>query len=167
MLKTAEEASLSPRAKAILQRGAEGMSDYLRAQGKAKAALPAVPLGGQAAGRARPQNCGTGYCSCIECPYGGAGRAFECFHCNAALQAGQSCPDCTDDAGRAMVPLNERQLVACLLQSNCIGTVKMSFESGPYEIDRPSINADRLCRAIEAASAKLNGLTVGDGGAKP
>lgn len=62
----------------------------------------------------------------------------------AAYRAGQ--PPASD-----RVPLTEEQLVHCLNQSSCVGTVKMSFDSGPYEITRPSINADRLLRAIERA----------------
>ena len=46
-------------------------------------------------------------------------------------------------------PLTERQIVKCLVEASCVGTVKMSFESGPYDIDRPSINATRLVDAIE------------------
>ena len=48
-------------------------------------------------------------------------------------------------------PLTEAQLVRCLNYSGCIGKVTMSFESGPYDITRPSINATRLCGAIERA----------------
>lgn len=49
------------------------------------------------------------------------------------------------------VPLTEDQLMACLVESECVGTVRMSHESGPYDITRPSIKAVRLARAIEAA----------------
>ena len=48
-------------------------------------------------------------------------------------------------------PLTEQQQVDCLVKAGCIGTVKMSFESGPYDITRPSINASRLIEAVEAA----------------
>ena len=48
-------------------------------------------------------------------------------------------------------PLTEAQQVDCLVKSGCIGTVKMSFESGPYDITRPSINASMLIEAVEAA----------------
>ena len=48
-------------------------------------------------------------------------------------------------------PLTEPELMKCIANAGCFGTVKMSFESGPYDIDRPSLNADKLCRAIEAA----------------
>lgn len=47
--------------------------------------------------------------------------------------------------------LSEQDLVRCLQAASCIGTVKMSFESGPYDIDRPSLNASRLYEAIESA----------------
>lgn len=50
-----------------------------------------------------------------------------------------------------MVPLTETQIMECVAKAGCHGTVKMSFESGPYSIGRPSINADRLVREIEAA----------------
>lgn len=61
-------------------------------------------------------------------------------------------------------PLTERQLAACLMEAGCIGTVKLSFESGPYDIDRPSNNAGRLCRAIERAHGI--GAAAPDGGQK-
>jgi uncharacterized protein YceH (UPF0502 family) len=48
-------------------------------------------------------------------------------------------------------PLTEEQQVDCLVKSGCIGNVKMSFESGPYDITRPSINASRLIEQVEAA----------------
>lgn len=47
--------------------------------------------------------------------------------------------------------LTERQLMRCIAEAGCIGTIKMSFESGPYDIDRPTLNATKLCRAIERA----------------
>lgn len=48
-------------------------------------------------------------------------------------------------------PLSEAQIMKCIAAAGCYGTVKMSFESGPYSIDRPSINADKFVRTIEAA----------------
>lgn len=48
------------------------------------------------------------------------------------------------------VPMTEDEIVKCLVESSCIGKVMMSFESGPYDITRTSINADRLVRAVEA-----------------
>lgn len=47
--------------------------------------------------------------------------------------------------------LSESEIVACIAKAGCIGTVKMSYESGPYDIDRPSINASRLYDAVESA----------------
>jgi hypothetical protein len=52
---------------------------------------------------------------------------------------------------QAREPLNERELMKCIAAAGCFGTVKMTCESGPYDIDRPTLNADKLCRAIEAA----------------
>lgn len=49
------------------------------------------------------------------------------------------------------VPLTEQQVASCLVDAACLGSVRMSCESGPYGIDRPSNNATRLVRAIEAA----------------
>ena len=46
-------------------------------------------------------------------------------------------------------PLTEQQIAQCLIDASCIGTVRMSCESGPYGIDRPSNNAVRLVRAVE------------------
>lgn len=46
--------------------------------------------------------------------------------------------------------MTEEELVACLVKSSCIGKVKMSYESGPYSITRPSLDATRLKDAIEA-----------------
>jgi hypothetical protein len=48
-------------------------------------------------------------------------------------------------------PLTEAQLARCIGEAGCYGKVTMSFDSGPYEITRPSINATRLCQAIERA----------------
>ena len=46
-------------------------------------------------------------------------------------------------------PLSEADIVRSAVESGCVGTVKMTFDSGPYEITRTSINADRFARAIE------------------
>lgn len=46
-------------------------------------------------------------------------------------------------------PLSEADIVRCAVESGCVGTVKMTFDSGPYHITRTSINADRFTRAIE------------------
>ena len=48
------------------------------------------------------------------------------------------------------VPLTEDEFVACLVKADCIGVVKMSYDSGPYYVTRPSINASKLKEAIEA-----------------
>ena len=48
-------------------------------------------------------------------------------------------------------PMSESEIVKYLADAGCIGTVKMTFDSGPYEITRTSINADRFARAIIAA----------------
>lgn len=48
--------------------------------------------------------------------------------------------------------LTEEEVVKAINESGCIGTVKMSFESGPYCIDRPTINASRFAEAIESAA---------------
>lgn len=66
-------------------------------------------------------------------------------------------------AAPALVPLSEREIVKCIADSGCIGTVKMSFESGPYDIDRPSLNATKLVDVVTASLARINGLTVGAG----
>lgn len=49
------------------------------------------------------------------------------------------------------VELSEAELVRCISESGCYGTVKMSYESGPYSIDRPSLNATKFANAIIAA----------------
>ena len=49
------------------------------------------------------------------------------------------------------VGLTEAERVRCLIASGCIGTVKMTYDSGPYEITRTSINASRLIDAIISA----------------
>lgn len=54
------------------------------------------------------------------------------------------------------VPMTEDEFVACLTKANCIGVVKMSYDSGPYGITRPSINASKLKEAFEAH----HGITV-------
>lgn len=69
----------------------------------------------------------------------------------AAAQAAAQAP-------RDVPRLTEPDMVACLVASSCVGTVKMSYDSGPYEITRTSINADRLCRAVEARVRELCGV---------
>ena len=86
----------------------------------------------------------------------------------AAWQVARAQPAITPETGNAppqgasaitseTVPLlTEQEIVKCLTASGCVGTIKMSYDSGPYEITRTSINADRFARAIEAAvRAKL------------
>lgn len=58
------------------------------------------------------------------------------------------------------VPMTEDEFVACLTKANCIGVVKMSYDSGPYGITRPSINASKLKEAFEAH----HGITAPAGG---
>ena len=68
--------------------------------------------------------------------------------------------DCGANQAFKQAPLNERQIMKCIADAGCYGTVKMSFESGPYSVDRPSLNADKLVRAIEKAhgiAAPANG----------
>lgn len=65
-----------------------------------------------------------------------------------------------------LVPLTEAQLVECLVAAGCIGTVRMSYDSGPYEITHTSINADRLASAIEAKLCEVNGIKAGKDVAK-
>lgn len=48
------------------------------------------------------------------------------------------------------VPMTEDEFVACLVKANCVGVVKMSYDSGPYDVTRPSINASKLKEAFEA-----------------
>lgn len=57
--------------------------------------------------------------------------------------------------------LSEQEIVKCLTASGCVGTVKMSYDSGPYEITRTSVNADRFARAIEQAVRSKLGAGVG------
>ena len=47
--------------------------------------------------------------------------------------------------------MGEEQIVKCLVEASCIGVVKMSYDAGPYQITRPSINADKFARALIAA----------------
>lgn len=47
--------------------------------------------------------------------------------------------------------MGEEQIVKCLVEASCIGVVKMSYDAGPYQITRPSINADKFARALNAA----------------
>lgn len=48
--------------------------------------------------------------------------------------------------------LSEAKIVECLQSADCTGVVRMSFESGPYCVDRPTIKADNFARAIESAA---------------
>lgn len=58
-------------------------------------------------------------------------------------------------------PLTDEQIVACLIESDCVGTVKMSYDVGPYEITKLSVNAKQLTRAIETR----HGIPAPKGGA--
>lgn len=60
-------------------------------------------------------------------------------------------------------PLTEGRLMRCITDAGCIGTVKMSFESGPYDINRPTLNATKLARAIERAHG-IGGAAGATGG---
>jgi len=53
---------------------------------------------------------------------------------------------------------SESDLVKCLVDSGCIGTVKTSYESGPYEITRPTLKATKFARAILALKATAGGV---------
>ena len=64
---------------------------------------------------------------------------------------GEPCQSLCAEPCVARKPLTEKQLIACIAKAGCLGAVKMSFESGPYDIDRPTLNAIWLCEAIEAA----------------
>lgn len=48
-------------------------------------------------------------------------------------------------------PLTATQVVACLVEAGCLGTVTLSFDHGSYEITRSSHKADKFARAIERA----------------
>jgi len=49
-------------------------------------------------------------------------------------------------------PLTEAQIVKCIAEAGCHGgAMRMSYESGPYEITRPTINAVEMVRAVERA----------------
>lgn len=70
----------------------------------------------------------------------------------------------------AVPVVSEDDLVACLISSGCVGTVKMSFESGPMSITRPSLNATKFARAIlalrpQAAIPEIDVHKDGDGDA--
>ena len=65
-------------------------------------------------------------------------------------------------AQQAQEPVvSEDDLVACLISSGCVGTVKMSFESGPMSITRPSLNATKFARAILALRPAVEPMTDG------
>lgn len=48
--------------------------------------------------------------------------------------------------------LSESDIMKCLNAAGCYGNVKMTFESGPYCIDRPSINASKFAEQVESAA---------------
>ena len=48
-------------------------------------------------------------------------------------------------------PLTERQIVSALADAGCCGTVKLTYDSGPYEVTCATAAAIDLVRAIERA----------------
>lgn len=62
----------------------------------------------------------------------------------------------------AMVGLTEDELVQCIAAAGCFGTIKISYDSGPYEITRPSPNATRLSEAITRAFCQKNNVELKD-----
>lgn len=48
--------------------------------------------------------------------------------------------------------LTDEQITRSLQSAGCAGVVRMSFESGPYCIDRPTIKASRFAEQIESAA---------------
>lgn len=59
--------------------------------------------------------------------------------------------------------LTDEQITRSLQSAGCAGVVRMSFESGPYCIDRPTIKARRFAEQIESAAtapllARIAGL---------
>lgn len=50
--------------------------------------------------------------------------------------------------------LSERDVMRCIGAAGCYGNVKMTFESGLYSIDRPTINATRFAEQIESAACE-------------
>ncbi len=73
--------------------------------------------------------------------------------CPEACKSPEKCCNfgCQREPSQEPVTLTEAERVKCLVASGCIGTVKMTYDSGPYEITRTSINASRLIDAIIAA----------------
>lgn len=57
-------------------------------------------------------------------------------------------------------PLSEREIVACLAAAGCFGTVRMSYETGPYDIDRTTVNSDKLATELQRAFCAKNGITL-------
>lgn len=56
------------------------------------------------------------------------------------------------------VRLTDEQSVKCLVEADCVDTVKMTYESGPYEITVPTMRARLLISAVEAEVLRLNGI---------
>jgi len=46
------------------------------------------------------------------------------------------------------------------------GRIGLTYESGPYDIDRPTIVAYKLARAIQRKFCEVNGLSSGSGEVK-
>ncbi len=57
----------------------------------------------------------------------------------------------TPETLRELDALPESVIVDALASAGCLGTIRMSFESGPYDITRPSFNATKFAEAIAAA----------------
>lgn len=47
-------------------------------------------------------------------------------------------------------PMTEEDIVKCLVDTRCIGGVRMTYDSGPYELTTPTMIAVNMVRAVEA-----------------
>lgn len=59
-------------------------------------------------------------------------------------------------------PLSEGEIVACLMDTGCLGTVRMSYETGPYQITRTTGNSDKLAAELQRACAAKWGITLAE-----
>ena len=88
-------------------------------------------------------------------------RAITCRRCAEQLAARAAQP-ATPVAPKTLEALTELEVLQVLLKADCFGKVKLTTESGAYDIDRLTVKGALLAEYFTRALATKNGTTLGD-----